>query len=76
MQNLIRPTRKRIDGIKFNPKDPIWGTVNYFESQLAELFVTKHTKDYKGNIGQQMNINIQMNRLSEMRDLCILANYN
>lgn len=76
MQDLVRPTRKRIDEIKFNAKDPLWGTVNYFESQLSELFITKNTKGYRGNIGQQININIQMNRLSEMRDLHILSSYN
>lgn len=71
-----RPTRKRIESIKFNIKDPLWGTVNFFESQLAELFITKNIKGYKGNIGQQININIQMQRLAEMRDLYILSNYN
>lgn len=76
MFSINRPSKKLIDQIRYDYKDPLWSNVNYFEEQLENLMITSQVEPFKSNVIRKLQVDSAMKNYVDMRDFLILAKYN
>lgn len=72
----VRPTRRRIDSIMYNAKDPLWFMVRFMDDQVLSMLATKTVEPYKSNFISKLGLDNAIKNMANMRDYTILAHYN